>query len=415
MALDLIALLTGGAVTEEEAKDWFTNMRAALLGRHDPLGQHGTIQNLNIALSVAAGALTIAFTQRDGDDADAENTIAVGFRDPTLANFGFNMREVAAALNTVVRSGDTLGHVSGVATWVYFYALDITTSWEPAVSSKYFGDQVIVSTTALSGAAATSATTMYSTTARSNVAARYVGRWNSTQTVAGTWASTSGEKHLAPVGDLQAAAGSLTDPAVRVGDTGKTGFQAAAGIIGAIVEGIEAWRASATAMILPGSLVWGSGSANFGIVHKRKTADESVSNSNVLQNDDHLSLTLGPNEVWHARLHYFFTFGTVGSFLVGWGALPSGATGRWWSESWDNGGRVDGSIGMLLAQSNTTFPTGGVGPAAPTNTLGKCEVEFYIETAGSGGTFQIQFCQFSSNGTPTTALKGSYLTATRVS
>lgn len=60
----------------------------------------------------------------------------------------------------------------------------------------------------------------------------------------------------------------------------------------------------------------------------RKTADEVVNNSTTLQNDDHLFLPIGANEIWFLK---FFIRGQSGTtpdfcFIV---TVPSGATGSW--------------------------------------------------------------------------------------
>src|SRR5439155_307749 len=64
---------------------------------------------------------------------------------------------------------------------------------ELAVSGvKLFPDQTIQSTSTI-GAGSTSGTTLYSTTARSNVAIRLVGRLLVNEATAGTWASNPTE------------------------------------------------------------------------------------------------------------------------------------------------------------------------------------------------------------------------------
>lgn len=52
-----------------------------------------------------------------------------------------------------------------------------------------------------------------------------------------------------------------------------------------------------------GSLAWGTGTATFGLIVKRKTADESVTSSVTLQDDDHLSFPIAANEEWVGTIY----------------------------------------------------------------------------------------------------------------
>jgi hypothetical protein len=151
------------------------------------------------AFSTAGGALTLALKTQDGGDPADAAPVFVTFRHATVSNGTFTVRKVAAALSMVVSSGSTLGHASAVAGPVYHYLIDNSGTIEYAVSTKFFGNYGIASTTAEGGAgAADSQSVMYSTTARANVPFVCFGRTNDTQTVAGTWATAQSETQLAP-------------------------------------------------------------------------------------------------------------------------------------------------------------------------------------------------------------------------
>ena len=61
----------------------------------------------------------------------------------------------------------------------------------------------------------------------------------------------------------------------------------------------------------------------------RKTADEAVNNSNVLQNDDHLLLAIAANEVWLVELTLLLQgVSPNADFKCGW-AYPVGCTIKW--------------------------------------------------------------------------------------
>jgi hypothetical protein len=101
---------------------------------------------------------------------------------------------LSAPISVVVSSGSTLGTVSAIQSRIVVLALDNAGTVELAVVNISGGTNLtetnLISTTAEGGAgAADSASTVYSTTARSNLAYRVVGYIESTQSTAGTWAT----------------------------------------------------------------------------------------------------------------------------------------------------------------------------------------------------------------------------------
>jgi hypothetical protein len=159
------------------------------------INQSGDLMNVGLAASVSSNALTIALKQADGaSDTSASAPARIGFRSATLTSGAFNVRSVTGSLSTVISSGSTAGHQSTRVSTLWIYALDNAGTVELAWSSKRFPDYSVQSTTAEGGAgAADSSALMYSTTARSNVPVRLLGRMLSTQTTAGTWAAVPTE------------------------------------------------------------------------------------------------------------------------------------------------------------------------------------------------------------------------------
>lgn len=148
------------------------------------------IHNLGIATSVSANALTVALKDASGADASASSVVSIYFRSATAATGTYTRRTVSSALSMVVSSGSTLGHANATAAYIYVYAIDNAGTVELAVSSALYDEGAVVSTTAEGGAgAADSPTAIYSTTARTGVPLRLIGRLTSTQTTAGTWAA----------------------------------------------------------------------------------------------------------------------------------------------------------------------------------------------------------------------------------
>ncbi len=158
----------------------------------------GTI-NIGLAATVAANALTINLKQNDGSTAPAAGAgaIQVAFRSATASTGAYSLISATAATSLVVPSGATLGQVSGLNQYVWVYALNNAGTIELAVSGvQLFDDYSIQSTTTI-GAGSTSGSVLYSTTGRSNVPIRLIGRMLVNEATAGTWASGPLEVALA--------------------------------------------------------------------------------------------------------------------------------------------------------------------------------------------------------------------------
>lgn len=148
------------------------------------------LTNLGLQTSVATNNLTIDLVQSDGstDPASGTGAVKIAFHNATITTGSFTVVSVTSALSITVDSGETLGHTDGDTESIFVYALNNGGTVELAVASKYFDEGILHSTTALS-ASADDADVLYSTTARSNVPIRLIGRLLSTQTTAGTWAA----------------------------------------------------------------------------------------------------------------------------------------------------------------------------------------------------------------------------------
>lgn len=173
----------------------FTTSARRFLGRNDSTS--GPVEALTltesalmqpariqpISASVGSNALTLTL-----------NPTALDFRSATLGSGAIVTRDIPTALTLVVSSGSTLGTTSAVASTLAVLAIDNAGTVELAVvnlaGNNLLDESELISTTAEGGAGgADSATVIYSTTARSNVAFRIVGYVTSTQATAGTWAT----------------------------------------------------------------------------------------------------------------------------------------------------------------------------------------------------------------------------------
>lgn len=164
--------------------------------------QSNEIVNLGLSLAVGSSALTIAMKDASGSDPSSSSPVRVGFRSATLTTGTYSEVTITGAMSTVISSGSTAGHTSGVAWPLYVYLLNNAGTAELAWSATLYQEGGVISTTAEGGAgAADTYTTVYSTTARTNVAFRLIGKLTSNQATAGTWASVPTVASLAPFDD----------------------------------------------------------------------------------------------------------------------------------------------------------------------------------------------------------------------
>lgn len=136
----------------------------------------------SISASVSANAMTISAL-----------ALSLDFRSPTLGS-GAVTRVSGTPANLVISAGSTLGTVGAVSSRIVVLALNNWGTIELAVVNLAGGVNLnetgVISTTAEGGVgAADSATIVYSTTARTNLAYRVLGYIESTQSTAGFWAT----------------------------------------------------------------------------------------------------------------------------------------------------------------------------------------------------------------------------------
>ncbi len=143
----------------------------------------------------------------------------------------------------------------------------------------------------------------------------------------------------------------------------------------------------------------------------RKKADESVTSSTTLQDDDELFFNMEPNLYYRVEVSLHF-FGATGGDIKAAFSLPSNASAR---GSWSKlGAGASGPAAVATdtwdARDPTTArPAGATGAASSSVMLWQGLVD-----SGDGGEFQVQWAQNSSSGTATTVNAMSYLTAYRV-
>jgi len=123
----------------------------------------------------------------------------------------------------------------------------------------------------------------------------------------------------------------------------------------------------------------------------QKSADESVTSSTTLQNDDHLFIALVINTNYRFALWLDWDFDSSLGKLTFVG--PSGATGQW-----------------STAENNTlSRALAFVEPLSTTATRRTYMLHGQIRTAGTAGNLQFQWAQNSSSGNALTVRTGSWL------
>lgn len=188
-ALPTAAAFTGASVSEGDFKTALTDLRSYLASL---LGTTGNVvdalatllvsqQVLPISASVASNILTITL-----------NPCVLQFRSATLNSGTVVLRQVASPVTLTVPVGASLGTANGLPSRLAVLAQDNAGTVEVAAVNTASGllldETGLISTTAISSGA-TSASTIYSTTARSNLAYRHLGFLDITEAVAGTWAT----------------------------------------------------------------------------------------------------------------------------------------------------------------------------------------------------------------------------------
>lgn len=138
-----------------------------------PLGPN-YLNNISIDATVAANALTMHILGNDGAVPSATNPAQASFRNSALTTGTTTVATATAATTVVAPDGATLGFIASEESYLYGYALNNSGTVEAAVCGLALDTNILHSTTAIS-ATADSRSVLYSTTARTNVAIRFIG------------------------------------------------------------------------------------------------------------------------------------------------------------------------------------------------------------------------------------------------
>lgn len=141
-----------------------------------------------------------------------------------------------------------------------------------------------------------------------------------------------------------------------------------------------------------------------------KSADETVTSSTTLQDDDQLQIAVAANTSYWMRLFVMYTGLAVADLKVSF-AGPAGATLRWVSDG------IGGTGAAVVDQVSRTLqglgnsPSYGCVDGQQMCGLGKG----VLTVGGTAGTLKLQWAQLASSATATRIYAGSALILTRVS
>lgn len=145
---------------------------------------------------------------------------------------------------------------------------------------------------------------------------------------------------------------------------------------------------------------------------KYKTADESVNNSTVLQNDDHLSFAIAASEVWAFSMFLYFTIASGDPGMKFAFTVPASCTG-WYhlvgnhATSIDGLNTTSGQMGHASIATSRSWAMTGI-----TDHL--AVIRGVIINGANAGTIQFQWAQNTGVASNLTLKLGSYMDLKRL-
>ena len=140
----------------------------------------------------------------------------------------------------------------------------------------------------------------------------------------------------------------------------------------------------------------------------RKTTNETVNNSNTLQNDDELAWTVGASDVWLIHAYLMFTGTTAADIQFGWTGPASGVFSWGFPHSAGDGSWSDAGTVAL-----ETIATAGATPLNNTSLHGAMLLGIY-SGGGTAGTLQLQWAQVAAEATDLIMFANSCLVGWRL-
>jgi len=141
-----------------------------------------------------------------------------------------------------------------------------------------------------------------------------------------------------------------------------------------------------------------------------KTADQSVNNTTVVVTDNHLTLAVAANAIYHVSVMVIASGPTGADWKQTW-SFPSGATGTQFIHGPELPVTTVRSTNIQARSApiatNLSYGTDGTENSA-------IREEIWLKTAGTAGSFTLTWAQQVAVVGSTTVLAGSWMTAYRV-
>ncbi|MEV4059733.1 hypothetical protein [Nonomuraea dietziae] len=144
-------------------------------------------------------------------------------------------------------------------------------------------------------------------------------------------------------------------------------------------------------------------------LHVIKPADETVTNSAVLQNDDHLLLAVAANTDYWMECCVLYNAPTANDMQLAWSG-PAGAT-----LEWSNNGLALGATSAVDRISRTALGIGSTATIGGSGGDAVCAMKGLLRVAATAGTLQMRFAQNTAAAATSVVIKtGSMLMLTRL-
>lgn len=143
----------------------------------------------------------------------------------------------------------------------------------------------------------------------------------------------------------------------------------------------------------------------------RKTADEAVTSSNALQNDDELFAALAVNSTYIFECFAIYDGSTTGDIKLAF-TIPAAAILNW--APFGLIVSVGGVAGSLNASVQTSSGVGVQNGAVGAGTKVAARMRGIVRTAGTAGTLQFQWAQGTADPIATNVFADSFLTVQKV-
>jgi len=140
-----------------------------------------------------------------------------------------------------------------------------------------------------------------------------------------------------------------------------------------------------------------------------KTADETITSSTTLQDDDQLTVSVEANTVYEVRFLLIYEAGTTGDFKYQW-AAPASATFLHADNRLNSAATLTGDDTVSVDDITVAITAGGLGTGVSLPIEGKG----LLRVLGTAGTFKLRWAQGTSSAGATIVKTDSFIILQRV-